>query len=589
MSVGGLWVEDRLAGAGNWSPWKARIVLNLKEGELWDIVESLMVPPTDAVLLAEFRKRNIKAKRSRTILDAVKDHIIPHVSGKDFAFQLWQSLCSLYQSPNQTQKMVLQEKLRGTKMTKTDSVTSFLARFYQIHDELAAVGEIVDPSELVKTALNGFSKPWESFVRGIIVKEHMPSWERLWDDFVQEELKIGSGSTSQQRGRDDGEDLALSERGKKNTKKGPKGGAKQQQKGGEQQRDMSKVKCFACNKMGHYVGQCPNRKKQGGTAASAKEDEFASQFERDMSLLVSLFIVETPSNVWYIDSGASNHMYGVREHFTDLIETRIKLETVLGNNTIVRTARCGTVSFKRELWPPMVFRDILYVPGLKKNLISISTIQDRGFEVSFRGEEVLIHRKGSTITSTRVTGTRDGKLYILSFQPLHPLASSNSSQSCELWHRTMAHLHHAALRVLREIVTRLPQFGTEHQKVYKGCALRKYTKTVFPSNDSRSGGILDLVDSNVCRPMSPVSLGGCGHCVTFIHDRSSKTWIYFLKTKSEVFKRFQEFKALVENQTGRKIKVLRSNIEDEYTSTEFRDFCTQEGIRRQLIVPYNPQ
>jgi hypothetical protein len=68
MSVGGLMVEDRLAGAGNWSPWKARIVMILEEGELWDIVESQVVSPTDAVLLAKFKKRNIKAKmQSKTI------------------------------------------------------------------------------------------------------------------------------------------------------------------------------------------------------------------------------------------------------------------------------------------------------------------------------------------------------------------------------------------------------------------------------------------------------------------------------------------------------------------------------------------
>jgi hypothetical protein len=53
-----------------------------------------MVPPTDAVLMAKFRKRNIRAKR--TILDVVKDHIVPHVSGKEFVFQMWQSLCGLY-------------------------------------------------------------------------------------------------------------------------------------------------------------------------------------------------------------------------------------------------------------------------------------------------------------------------------------------------------------------------------------------------------------------------------------------------------------------------------------------------------------
>jgi hypothetical protein len=58
--------------------------LILEESELWDIGESQVVPPTYAVLLAELRKRNIKAKRN--ILDTMKDHIIPHVFGKDFAF-----------------------------------------------------------------------------------------------------------------------------------------------------------------------------------------------------------------------------------------------------------------------------------------------------------------------------------------------------------------------------------------------------------------------------------------------------------------------------------------------------------------------
>ena len=69
-------------------------------------------------------------------------------------------------------------------MNKAESVTSYLSRFTQNCDELADVREIVDPTVLVRTTLNGFTKPWESFVRGIVAKETMPSWERLWDDFV---------------------------------------------------------------------------------------------------------------------------------------------------------------------------------------------------------------------------------------------------------------------------------------------------------------------------------------------------------------------------------------------------------------------
>ena len=119
----------------------------------------------------------------------------------------------------------------------------------------------------------------------------------------------------------------------------------------------------------------------------------------------------------------------------------------------------------------------------------------------------------------------------------------------------------------------------------------KYTKTAFPSSDNRSARTFDLIHSDLCRPMSFVSLRGYEYYVTFIDDHSRKTWIYFLKSKKseEVLQRFQEFKALVENQTGRKIRVLRSDNGGEYTSKEFDGFCRQEGIRRQLTIPYTPE
>ena len=123
----------------------------------------------------------------------------------------------------------------------------------------------------------------------------------------------------------------------------------------------------------------------------------------------------------------------------------------------------------------------------------------------------------------------------------------------------------------------------------RGCALGKYTKLPFPTRNCRSTGKLDLIHSDVSGRMSHVSLGGYEYYVLFIDDYSRMTWIYFLKTKSEVFKRFQEFKALVEKQTGRKIRTLRSDNGGEYTDGGFAEFCTHEGIRLEFTVPYNPQ
>jgi transposase InsO family protein len=77
--------------------------------------------------------------------------------------------------------------------------------------------------------------------------------------------------------------------------------------------------------------------------------------------------------------------------------------------------------------------------------------------------------------------------------------------------------------------------------------------------------------------------------VTIIDDFSRKTWIFFMKTKDEVFNRFQEFRAQVENQIGKKIKVLRSDNGGEYTSNEFKDFYKEAEIKRELTISYNPQ
>jgi hypothetical protein len=120
---------------------------------------------------------------------------------------------------------------------------------------------------------------------------------------------------------------------------------------------MSKVKCFVCKKIGHYVGQCPNRKK-GGTAATAKEAEFQTQFERECAFLICCTSVETTPSIRYIDSKASSHITGVKEHLTDLRDTEVRMEISLGDDSLVRVVGIGVVTFRRDSMPPILFRDV---------------------------------------------------------------------------------------------------------------------------------------------------------------------------------------------------------------------------------------
>ena len=95
----------------------------------------------------------------------------------------------------------------------------------------------MDDAELVRVALNGFSQPWHDFVRAIVAKENLPSWARLWDDFTQEGLRSSSTSTGQQKEVDEENVAIVSKGGKK------KGGSSN---GAKSEKDMSKVRCFAC-------------------------------------------------------------------------------------------------------------------------------------------------------------------------------------------------------------------------------------------------------------------------------------------------------------------------------------------------------
>ena len=86
-----------------------------------------------------------------------------------------------------------------------------------------------------------------------------------------------------------------------------------------------------------------------------------------------------------MDSGASRHMTGVREYFSELSESGTDIEVVLGDDRVVRGVSVGTMTLQRESEPPLNVSDVLYVPGMRKNLISVSTLEDRGYEILFRG------------------------------------------------------------------------------------------------------------------------------------------------------------------------------------------------------------
>ena len=101
--------------------------------------------------------------------------------------------------------------------------------------------------------------------------------------------------------------------------------------------------------------------------------------------------------------------------------------------------------------------------------------------------------------------------------------------------------------------------------------------------------LLQLVHADLCGPITPTISSHKRYLFYLIDDFSRKAWIYFLAEKSEAFSMFRTFKILVEKESGCDISRLRTDRGGEFTSTEFKMFCVEHAIKRQLIAAYIPQ
>ena len=115
--------------------------------------------------------------------------------------------------------------------------------------------------------------------------------------------------------------------------------------------------------------------------------------------------------------------------------------------------------------------------------------------------------KGKTIDDATVIREQEGGLYKLKGQPEKALVH-DSIEPSELWHRKLADVHYRALPIASKAVSGLPEIQRKHKGVCKGSAQGSNIKKAFPNNESKAKGILEIVHSDVCGPMSSSSLRG---------------------------------------------------------------------------------
>jgi len=293
---------------------------------------------------------------------------------------------------------------------------------------------------------------------------------------------------------------------------------------------------------------------------------------------------------WFLDSGCSNHMSGHKDFFAELDEN-FRKSVKLGDNSSIDVMGKGRVHLQVNNIP-QVISEVFYIPDLKNNLLSIGQLQEKGLAILFRYNKCKVyHPERGLIIETAMTLNR--MFVLLAKIQLHDQnCFLTPEQNLDyLWHCRYGHLSFGGLQTLqqKQMVHGLPQLRCSTLPC-EDCVLGKQHRNSFPRESMwRASQPLQLLHADICGPISPISNSHQRYLLTFIDDFSRKLWVFFLTEKLAAFKRFQLFKIKIEKEIGTSIRALRTDRGGEFTSNKFSEFCTTNGIHRQLTAAFTPQ
>ena len=550
----------------NYSSWEFKVKVLLEKDGLSDLIADVPNETTSD----EWKRRDAKARS--IILFSIEDAQLQHCRSAKNAYNTWLALKNHHEKSTLFSKVILLKKICRTVYSENESMVDHLSKLTEMFEKLSIMGENINDNLIVAFILSSLPESYDTVVMSLETREEKDLTSKMVKDRLLDEYE---------------------------RRKNKEGSSNNLEKAFKINRSIQKKFCNYCKRSGHLRNECfflknsKNNESNKNTQNNNLKDNKTSTVKRateDDKKEVLFSTARGCKDDWFIDSAATSHICS-NELFFEKIDFSINETVFLANGDKVCSSGIGFGYLdcvnKEGLVTKIKVTDVLFIPKIEGNLLSVKKLTEKGIFVNFKENFCEIGVNDKVIA----LGKLDGILFKLNLGE-RAMAVKTDKIDIKLLHNRLGHRNIEAIRLMIKdnMINGVEIKNNRTEEKCEVCIQAKIHRKTFPKkNEITSKQPLELIHTDLCGPMSNITPSGSRYFLTFIDDYSRFCVVYILKNKGEVFEKIKEYLEMVENQLNGKVKIIRSDNGGEYISYKVRDLLKSKGIIHQFTVPYCPE